>query len=127
MNTKAENVVSATSAGDYAKYALALVVVAAGIAGYYLLPESVVAPLRVLLVVLAVAAAMAVFAVTAQGRRTRDFFGESLFEVRKVVWPTRQETMRITGVVLVVVMVISLILFLFDKIIEQAIKFLLGG
>ncbi len=33
-----------------------------------------------------------------------------MFELRKVVWPTRQETMQITGVVLLVVLIISLIL-----------------
>ena len=48
----------------------------------------------------------------------RDFFSESLFELRKVVWPTRQEAMRITGVVLLVVLIISLILAGFDFVIS---------
>jgi preprotein translocase subunit SecE len=126
MNTKAENVVPATSAGDIAKYALAAVVAAAGIAVFYLFPGWM-APARVLVVVLGFAAALAIMALTALGRRGREFLSESLFELRKVVWPTRQETFRITWVVLAVVVVISLILSLFDLIISQLIKLLLGS
>ena len=125
MNTKADNVVPATSAGDIAKYALAAVIAAAGIAVFYLFPAWV-APVRVVIVALGLVAALAVMGMTALGRRGREFLSESLFELRKVVWPTRQETFRITWVVLAVVVVISLILSLFDLIISQLIKLLLG-
>jgi preprotein translocase subunit SecE len=125
MNTKADNVVPATSAGDIAKYALAVALAAAGIAVFYLFPAWV-APVRVLIVALGLAAALGVMALTGLGRRGREFFSESLFELRKVVWPTRQETFRITWVVLLVVVVISLILSLFDLIISQLVKLLLG-
>jgi preprotein translocase subunit SecE len=124
MNTKAENVVPATSAGDIAKYALAAVIAAGGIAVYYLFPQWI-GPVRVLLVLAGFGAALAVMATTALGRRGRSFLSESLFELRKVVWPSRQDAMRTTGVVLVVVVVVSLILALFDKIIAQLIKLLL--
>jgi preprotein translocase subunit SecE len=126
MNTKADNVVPATSAGDIAKYALAAVLAAAGIAVFYLFPAWM-APVRVLIVALGLVAAVAVMGLTGLGRRGKEFLSESLFELRKVVWPTRQETMRITWVVLVVVVVISLILSLFDLIISQLIKLLLGS
>ena len=124
MNTKAENVVPATSAGDIAKYVLALALAAGGIAVFYLFPQWI-APVRVLLVLVGLAAALAVMSLTAHGRRGRDFLYESLFELRKVVWPTRQDAMRTTGVVLVVVVVISLILALFDKIILLGVNWLL--
>jgi preprotein translocase subunit SecE len=124
MNTKAENVVPATSAGDIAKYVLAAAIAAAGIAVYYLFPQWV-APARAVVVVLGFAGAVAVMAMTALGRRGREFISESLFELRKVVWPSRQDAMRTTGLVLIVVVIISLILALFDKIIEQLIKLLL--
>ena len=126
MNTKAENVVPATSAGDIAKYALAVVIAAAGIAVFYLVPGWA-APLRALIVVLGLAAAVAVMSTTALGGRSREFVRESMFELRKVVWPTRQETWRITLTVMVVVVIISLILALFDLIISQLIKLLLGA
>jgi preprotein translocase subunit SecE len=43
------------------------------------------------------------------------------------VWPTPQENRRITGVVLLVVMIISLILAFFDWLISLAVKLLLGN
>jgi preprotein translocase subunit SecE len=126
MNTTAEHVVPATSAGDIAKYVLAAAVAAAGVAVFYLFPNWV-APVRTLIVVLGFAGALGVLALTALGRRGREFLSESLFELRKVVWPSRQETMKVTGVVMAVVVVISLILALFDLIISQLIKLLLAS
>ena len=126
MNTKAEQVgQQGTSAGDYVKYVAALLIAAAGIAAFYLL--SWPAPVRGLLVVVSFAAALAVMALTALGRQGREFLSESLFELRKVVWPTQQEARRITAIVLVVVLAISLILALFDLVISQLIKLLLGN
>jgi preprotein translocase subunit SecE len=93
---------------------------------FYLFPAWV-APVGVLIVALGLAAALAVMALTGLGRRGREFLSESLFELRKVVWPTRQETFRITWVVLLVVVVISLILSFFDLIISQLVKLLLGS
>ena len=124
MNTKAEQI-QGTSAGDYAKYGAALVVAAAGIAAFYMLPWPT--PVRGLLVVVAFAAALAVMALTAVGRRGRDFLSEAMFELRKVVWPTQQEARRITLVVSAVVVVISLILALFDWLISLAVQWLLGN
>ncbi len=124
MNTKAENVVPATSAGDIAKYALAAAIAAAGIAVFYLFPGWM-APVRALIVAIGFVAAIAVMGLTALGRRGREFLSESLFELRKVVWPSRQDAMCTTGLVLIVVVIISLILALFDLIIEQLIKLLL--
>ncbi|MBW8311342.1 MAG: preprotein translocase subunit SecE [Rhizobium sp.] len=63
---------------------------------------------------------------TAKGRQAREFFSESMFELRKVVWPTRQETTRTTGVILVVVVIVSLILSGFDFVISWLIRLLLG-
>ena len=125
MNSKASNVANGTgpSAGDLAKYALAVVVAVAGIAGFYYLPWP--APVRGLVVAAGFAAALAVIAFTSLGLRGREFLSESLFELRKVVWPTRQEATRITLVVLAVVIVISLILAGFDFVISWLVKLLL--
>ena len=48
-----------------------------------------------------------VFLATGKGVQTREFLSESRFELRKVVWPTRQEAMRTTWVVMIVVVVIE--------------------
>ena len=126
MNTKASNVASGTSVADILKFVVAAAIVGAGIAAFYLLPAWP-APVRALIVAAGVAGAIFVASLTAQGHRGRDFFNEALFELRKVVWPTTQEAGRITMVVLVVVMAISLILFGFDQLIALALKLLLSN
>ena len=125
MNTKAENVGAGTSTGDIVKYVLAGLVAIAGVAVFYLFPQWP-APVRGLLVFLGFVAALGIVALTALGHRGRDFLSESMFELRKVVWPTRPEATRITGVVLMVVLIISLILALFDWIISLLIQWLLN-
>ena len=47
-------------------------------------------------------------------------------EMRKVVWPTRQETLQTTFIVFVVVAVITLLLWLFDTIFSWLISLLVG-
>ncbi|MFC0677245.1 preprotein translocase subunit SecE [Lysobacter korlensis] len=124
MNSKIEPSRSG-SAADVFKYALALLLVAASVFAYYWFDQWPTA-LRTLIVVLGIVAAVVVFAVTAKGGQTREFLSESRFELRKVVWPTRQEAMRTTWVVMIAVAVLSLILAGFDVIIQAAVKFLLG-
>jgi preprotein translocase subunit SecE len=61
---------------------------------------------RALAVVVGLVGGIGVFMLT--GRRdTREFLSESRFELRKVVWPTRQEAIRMTWVVIVVVLILS--------------------
>ncbi|MEY2866796.1 MAG: preprotein translocase subunit SecE [Arenimonas sp.] len=125
MNTKVENQ-GGTSVLDYGKYALALLIAAAGVAVFYMMPQWS-GVIRGLLVAVGFALALIVFGLTAKGRDAREFFSDSLFELRKVVWPTREESYRITGMVLVVVLLISLILSGFDFVISWLIKLLLGS
>jgi preprotein translocase subunit SecE len=125
MNAKvAQN--EAVSTSDIVKYVFAALLVVAALAGFYWFVE-IATPLRVLGMLVALGIAIAVFMMTAKGRQTREFFAETRFELRKVVWPTRQETTRTTGVILVVVVVISLILALFDLIISTGVRALLGS
>jgi preprotein translocase subunit SecE len=126
MNTKVEQAEQSVNAADLAKYVLAVAIVAASIWAYTSALSSWAAPLRGLLVAAAVVVAGFVVSFTAKGRQTREFFSESMFELRKVVWPTRQEAMRTTGVILVVVAAVSLILAAFDWIIAWLIRQLLG-
>ena len=125
MNIKVENS-SGPGGLDYAKYALAALIAAAGVAVFYLMPQWPGA-IRGLLVFLAFGLALVVFGLTAKGLVARRFFADSVFELRKVVWPTREESMKVTGLVLVVVAIISLVLSGFDWGISSAIKWLLGA
>jgi len=100
-----------------------VLVLAAGIFAYSWfgadgsIPQSV----RLLGVLAALVAALAIGAFTAPGRRVRSFLGESQFEMRKVVWPTRDETLKTTGIIIVVVIVLSLLLGLIDLILKSVV------
>ena len=125
MNSKAENR-EGTSALDIGKYALAVLIAAAGVAVFCLMPQWPGA-VRGLLVAAAFALAAVVFGLSAKGLSARRFFSDSMFELRKVVWPTREESYRITAMVLIVVVIISLVLAGFDWVISALIKLLLGS
>lgn len=120
----AEQLQGGTSGADWLKYLAAVALVAGGIAGFYLL-DSLPGVVRGLIVAASIVAAGFVVAFTRMGGEAREFFHESLFEMRKVVWPTRQEAWRITLVVLVVVVIISLVLAGFDFVISNAVEWLL--
>jgi preprotein translocase subunit SecE len=108
-------------------YALALLLAAAGVFAFYWFQAEWSTPVRIGAVVGGLVAGLVVFMLSAKGRATRGFLSEARFELRKVVWPTRQEAMRLTWVVVGVVVVISLLLAGFDGIIRWAVKLLLGN
>ena len=114
-------------AGDIVKYVVALLLVAAGLFAFYWFEGQWPGGVRVLAVIVGLVAGAAVFLLTAKGADTRDFLSESRFELRKVVWPTRQETTRTMWVVMAAVIIISLILAAFDWVIQLIVKYLLGG
>ena len=117
----------AAGAGDIAKYALAILLVIAGLVAFYWFENQWPTGVRILAVVGGLVLGALVFMVTAKGAQTREFLSESRFELRKVVWPTRQETTRTMWVVVVVVILISLMLAGMDALIQLAVKWLLGN
>ena len=98
---------------DKIKLTLAALLVVAGIAGFYAMSASAMA-LRVLAVIAGLIAGGAVALFTAPGREFAGFARESVAETKKVVWPTRKETMQTTGVVFAFVVVMALFLWLVD-------------
>ena len=113
--------------GDIAKYALAILLALSGLVAFYWFENQWPTGIRILAVVAGLVLGALVFMVTAKGAETREFLSESRFELRKVVWPTRQETTRTMWVVVVVVIVISLMLAGMDALIQMAVKWLLGN
>ena len=120
MNTKAERT-SGTGAADYAQLTLAILLLVGGIVAYYYFSDRWSPLLRGSMMTGAVVVALIVAAFTAQGRSAREFLVESQFELRKVVWPSRETTLRTTGVVIVVVIILSLLLGLIDLILKWAV------
>jgi len=115
-----------SSGMDIAKLVLAGLLAAAGIVGfYYFADESQLLRVLGLLTVLAVAAVVALQ--TAPGRGLWHFGGDARTELRKVVWPSRQETIQTTLVVLALVLVMGLFMWLVDSVLFAIIRVLIGG
>lgn len=115
-----------SSGASKAKLAAALVLVVASIAGFYFLSkQGPVAQWGVLLVGLLAAAA--VFLVSDQGKQLVGFSKDSWKEVKKVVWPTRKETMQMTLYVFAFVVIMALFLWLTDKTVEWVLYDLILG
>jgi len=124
MVAKTEEVIS--NKLDTFKLLLAIVILILGIVGFYYY-EAESQLYRVLGVVFAAGVAVAVSSTTALGQNLIGFGREARMEVRKVVWPTRQETVQTTFMVLVAVILIGIFLWLIDMLLAQAIQMITGG
>jgi preprotein translocase subunit SecE len=111
---------------DKIKLAVALLLVALGVWGYYYLSEQALI-LRVLSVVAGLLLGGAVAWFSAPGREFALFAGESVAEVKKVVWPTRKETMQTTAAVFAFVVVMAVFLWVSDKTLEWVLYDLILG
>jgi preprotein translocase subunit SecE len=110
METKVEE---QTTIVDTAKLALAVLIIVAGLVGYYYFAEAS-ALLRAVGVLVAVAAAVGVAYTSAQGQTIWKFIQGSRVELRKVVWPTREETIQTTLVVLLFALIGGVFFWLLD-------------
>jgi preprotein translocase subunit SecE len=110
---------------DKIKLVVAVLLVFAGIAGFYLLKDSALI-LRVASVLAGLTLAALVAWMTAPGREFFAFAGESVAETKKVVWPTRKETVQTTGMVLAFVLVMAIFLWIVDALLVWGVKFLMG-
>jgi len=124
MNAKAE-----TGPGilDTVKLLLSVIVLIGGIVGYYYFEdESVSILLRVGGVILAVAAAVGIGMTTERGQLLWRFIQGSRVELRKVIWPTRQETLQTTLTVFVFVLILSIFFWGLDFFLLWATRLLTG-
>ena len=98
---------------DKIKLGIAFLLIAAGIAGFYALQESA-AVIKLAAVLLGFALAAGVVWTTEPGKRLFAFGRESVDEAKRVVWPTRKETIQTTAVVLLFAVVMALFLWAVD-------------
>jgi len=110
---------------DKIKMMLAVLVLVAGIAGYYYFADQHQL-LRVVGVLVMTIVAMIVALQTETGRNAWGFVQDARTEVRKVVWPTRKETVQMTLTVVAMVFVMALILWGFDALLAWLVKALIG-
>jgi preprotein translocase subunit SecE len=99
---------------DTAKLITAILVLVGGVTGFYYYAEQVFLPYRVLALLAVTAAAIVIAYNTAAGKSLWTYVRDSRAELRKVVWPTRAETMQTTLVVTIVVILVGIILWLLD-------------
>jgi len=123
MKTQAE---APTAVYDVVKQVLSVVFVVAGVAAFYHFSEVVPLLYRVLGLVVVMLAVAGVMFTTEIGQNVWQFVLESKQEVRKVVWPTREETVRTTLLVVAMVTVVGLILWLLDMFLFWAVTLLTG-
>jgi len=110
---------------DKIKLVLALLIVAAGIFGFYHFAEQALL-YRVLGLLAVIIVSVFVALQTQMGADSWNFARLSVLEVRKAVWPTRQETLQTTLMVMAMVVVVGLVLWVFDSFLLWAVKLLTG-
>jgi len=110
---------------DTVKLVVAVACVAAGVAGFYLLAEQPIW-LRWLIVLAALVIGGLVALQSAQGREFSQFVQTARIELRKVVWPNRQETLQTTLVVFVMVIALALFFWGLDWMLGSLTRWLTG-
>ncbi|MBU1427212.1 MAG: preprotein translocase subunit SecE [Gammaproteobacteria bacterium] len=111
---------------DKLKFVVAILLLVAGIAGFYLLSEQAMI-VRVLSVLAGVLAGVGVAWFTDPGQRFFVFSREAVTEAKKVAWPTRKETVQMTGAVFAFVLIMAVALWIADKSLEWVLYDLVLG
>jgi len=120
-----EQVQENATALDALKLAAGVVILAAGIAGFYLLVDLPIW-LRWIIVLAALVVGALVSLQSYQGKEFWSFVQSSRVELRKVVWPNRQETMQVTLVVFVMIITLGLFFWGVDTLLALLTKWLTG-
>ncbi len=114
-----------SSAIDTFKLMTAVLVLLAGVVAFYYFEEESQL-LRVLGMLAVAVVAFFIAASSDPGRRGLGFVKDARVEVRKVVWPTRQETLQTTVAVLFMVILVAIMLWLFDMFLGWGVSKLLA-
>ncbi|MEI6896016.1 MAG: preprotein translocase subunit SecE [Psychromonas sp.] len=120
----ATNTENSKSPMDGLKWAVSIILLVAIIAGNYMYGETVHIVARVLVLLIMAALALFSAAMTGKGKTFVEFAKDSRLEVRKVVWPTRQETVQTTLIILAVSSIVGLVLWGLDGIFVRIVAFI---
>jgi len=110
---------------DTFKLGLALLILIAALVGFYFYAEQDLL-YRVIGLLAAVGISIAIALQTEKGREIWGYFHDAQIEVRKVVWPTRKETVNTTLLVIGMVIIVAIILWLLDMFLGWSIGSLMG-
>ncbi|WP_428086134.1 preprotein translocase subunit SecE [Candidatus Thioglobus sp.] len=104
---------------------LSILIAVASFAAFYLDPLGLITTLyKVLLLLVGIVFAGFIFFKTSQGKRLNVFIKETKIELRKVVWPTRPETFKTTGMIMVAVIVVAIFLWIVDTLFSWMVQLL---
>jgi preprotein translocase subunit SecE len=120
-----EKLETGASALDTVKLAAAVAILVGGVAGFYLLSSYPLA-VRWVLVLASLGVGILVALQSVQGREFWQFVQGSRVELRKVVWPTRQETLQTTLVVFVAIVAMGIFFWLLDMLLGAVTRALTG-
>ena len=124
--TTSPQVETVSSGADKAKLALSVALLGGAVVAFYMLGKQDLW-LRVVALLLLVAAAVATFFTSEHGKQLIAFGRDSVREVKKVVWPARNEALQMTGYVFAFVFVMALFMWLTDKTLEWVLYDLVLG
>ena len=110
---------------DTFKLGLALLIIVAGLVCFYLFNDYSLL-FRVIGLLVGVGISVAIALQTVKGKEIWGYFRDAQIEVRKVVWPTRQETIQTTLIVIVMVILVAIILWLLDMFLGWSIGLIMG-
>jgi preprotein translocase subunit SecE len=110
---------------DALKWVVVVAIVAAGVVGNSVFSGESLLYRVLALLALALAAGFIAFQ-TAKGRAFFKLFKEAKNEIRKVVWPTRQETLQTTAIVVVAVLIVGLLLWGLDSLLGWLVSGAIG-
>ena len=119
------NVSGESTPADVFRLGLSLSILLLGLFGFYYFRE-ISKLFRVLGILASVGLAIVISLRTERGKQLRLFTKEASIEVRKVVWPTRQETMTTTLFVVIVVIIFGILLWVLDLILSSGVQSLIG-
>ena len=129
MNAKVENTTSTRLLApvDYAILFAGVALIASGIFAFYYFNPAWPAWVRVLTFVATLIAGGAVMTRSNPGVVFLKFLAAAMIELRKVVWPTKQETTQTTMVVIVAVIIVGILMFFIDYILATLVRWTMGG
>lgn len=119
------NVETASIKLDTIKLGLALLTAIAALVGFYFYADQSLL-YRVIGLLAGAGISVAIALQTEKGRQIWSYFQDAQIEVRKVVWPTRQETVQTTLIVILMVILVAIILWLLDMFLGWSIGQLMG-
>ena len=124
--TTSSQVETVSTGADKAKLAVSVLLVIGAVVAFYMLGKQDLW-LRVVVLLILLGAALFTFFTAEAGKQLVAFGRDSVREVKKVVWPARNEALQMTGYVFAFVFVMALFMWLTDKTLEWVLYDLVLG